>query len=78
MKTAPYDRHAVDYDEWFSKNRFAYQSELDAVRRNAARRAPSVWRSGSGPADLPRRWACPWGSSRRSRCGGSPGNGGSR
>jgi SAM-dependent methyltransferase len=33
MKTAPYDRHAVDYDEWFSKNRFAYQSELDAVRR---------------------------------------------
>jgi len=33
MKTAPYNLHAVDYDEWFSKNRFAYESELEAVRR---------------------------------------------
>ena len=33
MKTAPYDRLAADYDEWFSKNRFAYESELAAVRR---------------------------------------------
>ena len=33
MKTAPYDRHAADYDEWFSKNSFAYRSELEAVRR---------------------------------------------
>jgi ubiquinone/menaquinone biosynthesis C-methylase UbiE len=33
MKTAPYDRFAADYDEWFSKNRFAYESELEAVCR---------------------------------------------
>jgi len=33
MKTAPYDQLAADYDEWFSKNRFAYESELTAVRR---------------------------------------------
>lgn len=33
MKTAPYDRHAADYDEWFAKNRFAYESEIEAVRR---------------------------------------------
>ena len=33
MKTAPYDRHAANYDAWFSKNRFAYESELVAVRR---------------------------------------------
>ncbi|MCL1926467.1 MAG: class I SAM-dependent methyltransferase [Syntrophorhabdaceae bacterium] len=33
MKTSPYDKHAADYDEWFSKNRFAYESELAAVKK---------------------------------------------
>jgi len=33
LKTTPYDLLAADYDEWFSKNRFAYESELAAVRR---------------------------------------------
>lgn len=33
MKTAPYDRHAAEYDDWFAKNRFAYESELQAVRQ---------------------------------------------
>jgi len=33
VKTSIYDRLAADYDEWFSKNRFAYESELAAVRR---------------------------------------------
>ena len=33
MKTSPYDKLAADYDEWFSRNRFAYESELEAVRR---------------------------------------------
>lgn len=32
MKTEPYDAHAADYDEWFVKNRFAYESELRAVK----------------------------------------------
>lgn len=32
MKTAPYDAHAADYDRWFSVNRFAYESELLAVK----------------------------------------------
>lgn len=33
MKVEPYEKHAADYDEWFSKNRFAYESELRAVKR---------------------------------------------
>lgn len=31
-ETGPYERHAVPYDAWFARNRFAYESELDAVR----------------------------------------------
>lgn len=31
-KTGAYDRHADLYDDWFSRNRFAYGSELQAVR----------------------------------------------
>ncbi len=33
MKVEPYEKHAADYDDWFSKNRFAYESELRAVKR---------------------------------------------
>lgn len=32
-KIAPYETHANDYDDWFSRNGFAYRSELEAVRR---------------------------------------------
>ncbi len=28
----PYERHALEYDEWFRGNQFAYESELRAVR----------------------------------------------
>jgi len=33
VQVGPYEKHAADYDEWFSKNRFAYESELRAVKR---------------------------------------------
>ncbi|MBE0569244.1 MAG: class I SAM-dependent methyltransferase [Deltaproteobacteria bacterium] len=33
MKIEQYEKHAADYDDWFSKNRFAYESELRAVKR---------------------------------------------
>lgn len=32
MKIGPYEKHAVEYDDWFSRNRFAYASELEAIR----------------------------------------------
>ncbi len=32
MKVEPYEKHAGEYDDWFSRNRFAYESELEAVR----------------------------------------------
>ncbi len=32
MKTGPYEKHAGEYDDWFSRNPFAYASELKAVR----------------------------------------------
>lgn len=31
-KTEPFDRHADQYEQWFEENRFAYMSELEAVR----------------------------------------------
>jgi SAM-dependent methyltransferase len=31
-RTAPFDEHAVAYDEWYEHNRLAYQSELAALR----------------------------------------------
>jgi len=30
-KIAPYEEHAGEYDGWFAENRFAYESELQAV-----------------------------------------------
>ena len=32
MKIEPYDKEAGRYDDWFSRNRFAYEAELQAVR----------------------------------------------
>lgn len=31
--TEPFEMHAEEYESWFDKHRFAYQSELAAVRR---------------------------------------------
>lgn len=31
-KTEPFDRHVDQYERWFDKNRFTYESELEAVR----------------------------------------------
>lgn len=32
-KTQPFDVHTAEYENWFTKNRAAYESELEAVRR---------------------------------------------
>jgi len=32
-KTQPFDTHTREYENWFTKNRAAYESELEAVRR---------------------------------------------
>lgn len=32
-KIAPFEQYASRYESWFSKHRFAYESELEAVRR---------------------------------------------
>ncbi|MBI5236815.1 MAG: class I SAM-dependent methyltransferase [Deltaproteobacteria bacterium] len=32
-KTAPFDKNPRGYDEWFDKNKFVYESELQAIRR---------------------------------------------
>jgi SAM-dependent methyltransferase len=31
-KTGPFDAHSALYERWFAKNRYAYQSELNAVK----------------------------------------------
>jgi len=28
----PFERHYIEYENWFEKNRFAYQSELAGIR----------------------------------------------
>ena len=30
-KIGPYEKHADAYDDWYSRNRFAYESELEAI-----------------------------------------------
>lgn len=42
MKITQYDKHAADYDDWFSKNRFAYESEIRAVRELLPSRGAGV------------------------------------
>jgi SAM-dependent methyltransferase len=32
-RTQPFDEHTTEYEEWFTKNRAAYESEIEAVRR---------------------------------------------
>jgi ubiquinone/menaquinone biosynthesis C-methylase UbiE len=33
LKTQPFDNYTAEYEDWFTKNRAAYESELEAVRR---------------------------------------------
>lgn len=42
MNIGPYEKHAGEYDDWFSRNRFAYESELEAVRMLLPRRGTGV------------------------------------
>ncbi|MEW6685924.1 MAG: class I SAM-dependent methyltransferase [Candidatus Edwardsbacteria bacterium] len=32
-KTEPFEKHASQYEEWFERNKFAYQSELQAIKK---------------------------------------------
>jgi len=31
-KTEPFDKHMVEYEEWFTEHKYVYESELEAVR----------------------------------------------
>lgn len=31
-KTEPFDQHADEYEHWFAVNKYAYQSELKAIK----------------------------------------------
>ena len=42
MKIEPYEQNAGEYDDWFSRNRFAYESELEAVRTLLPRQGTGV------------------------------------
>lgn len=33
-RTEPFEKHAPEYEDWFAKHRFAYESELQAVRQH--------------------------------------------
>ena len=33
-KIEPFEKHFIQYEDWFVQNRYAYQSELEAVRRH--------------------------------------------
>ncbi len=41
-KTQPFDRYAREYENWFVKNKLAYQSELEAVRSLMPRKGIGV------------------------------------
>ena len=32
MKIEPFEKHTQKYEDWFDKNRFAYESELKAIK----------------------------------------------
>lgn len=33
-KVKPFEKHAIEYEDWFTKHRFAYESELQAVKQH--------------------------------------------
>ncbi|MCK4388294.1 MAG: class I SAM-dependent methyltransferase [Dehalococcoidia bacterium] len=33
-KVEPFEKHASEYEDWFTKHKFVYQSELEAVRQH--------------------------------------------
>jgi len=32
VRTEPFEEHSLDYEDWFERNRFVYESELVAVK----------------------------------------------
>lgn len=53
-RVEPFDRHARKYEAWFSKNKYAYLSELKALRKLVPRRGLSAEiGTGSGRFALP-------------------------
>ena len=56
-KTEPFEKHALQYEEWFEKNKFAYKSELQAVRKHLQEGEKGV-ETGAGTG----RFAAPLGS----------------
>jgi len=56
-KTEPFEKHALQYEEWFEKNKFAYESELQAVRKHLQEGEKGV-ETGAGTG----RFAAPLGS----------------
>jgi len=41
-KIEPYEKHADAYDDWYSRNRFAYESELEAIGRLLPKKGTGV------------------------------------
>ncbi len=41
-KVEPFETYAIQYEAWFEKNKFAYESELEAVRRLTPKQGTGV------------------------------------
>jgi len=41
-RTKPFEEHAVEYEDWFERNRFAYESELQAVKSQLPQRGKGL------------------------------------
>ncbi len=41
-KSDPFDSYAMKYDEWFDRNRFVYESELQAIKELIPRSKNSI------------------------------------
>jgi ubiquinone/menaquinone biosynthesis C-methylase UbiE len=42
MKTKPFEEHTKKYEDWFERNRFAYKSELQAVKQMLPKKGKCV------------------------------------
>jgi len=41
-KIEPFERHAQKYEDWFTRNKFAYQAELQAISKQLPQRGTSI------------------------------------
>lgn len=41
-KTGPFERHPLQYEEWFEKNKFAYLSELEALKKQMPKQGRGI------------------------------------